>query len=535
MSRQPSSNLLLHLLDTDARRALFPVEVQLRSRKALYEPGTPALYAYFPVDAVIALVSTMADGATTEVALIGREGMVGLASALGTVESPTTAAVVQVAGAAFRVPAAVLRTERLRVPSVRAVLDVYTEAHLIQVSQTAACNRLHSIEARLARWLLAISDRIDGNQFTLPHELIAQMLGVHRPTVSMTLQELRDAGLIAYQHRSIVIANRRGLERVACECYGVLRREFERLLRPPIARVDALPRVVDEHPHRDVELGAALETMREIAGRLLLSGIREQEARDAAEAANRSKDEFLATVSHELRTPLNCILGWCTLLNERRDQSPEHGLAVIQRNAQALLKLVEELLDGARLASNTLAIRPAVLDFPALVHTVVDTVQPAAAAKGVELRLSIADEFAPLSADADRLRQVLLNVITNALKFTDPGGSVDVMVTAAGNTARVCVRDTGRGIAPDVLPHVFERFQRGSESTAGHDGLGLGLTIAQVLIELHGGTIHLASPGEGQGTSCTIELPMGATDDAGRSAPRAAAADVSVKARAGHH
>lgn len=535
MLQQPSSNQLLQLLDTDARRALFPVSVQLRPREALYEPGMPALYAYFPVNAVIALVSTMADGATTEVALIGREGMVGLASALGTVESPTTAAVVQIAGTAFRVPAAVLRNERLRVPSVRAVLDLYTEAHLIQVSQTAACNRLHPIEAWLARWLLAIADRIDADQFTLPHELIAQMLGVHRPTVSMTLQGLRDSGVIAYRHRSIVIADRRALERVACECYGVLRREFERLLRPPIARIDALPRAIEDRPHRDGEPGAALETMREIAGRLLLSSIREQEARDAAEAASQAKDQFLATVSHELRTPLNCILGWCTLLNERRDQAPEHGLAVIQRNAQALLKLVEELLDGARLASNTLSIQPAVVDFPSIVHSVVDTVKPAATAKGVELRLSIADEFAPLFADADRLRQVLLNVLTNALKFTDPGGSVDVSVTAVGNTAHVCVRDTGRGIAPDVLPRVFERFRRGVESTTGHDGLGLGLTIAQVLVELHGGTIQLASPGEGQGTSCTIELPMGATDDADRSAPRAADADVSLRSRAGHH
>jgi signal transduction histidine kinase len=534
VSQPPSSNHLLHLLGSEARSRLFPVSVQLKARDVLYEPGLPALHAYFPVNAVIALVSTMQNGATTEVALIGREGMVGLASVLGTVESPT-AAVVQVAGTALRIPAAVLRNERLRVPAVRAVLDLYTEAHLIQVSQTAACNRLHSIEARLARWLLAIADRIDAGQFTLPHELMAQMLGVHRPTVSMTLQGLRDSGVIAYRRGSIVIVNRRALERVACECYAVLRREFERLLRPLVTGIETLPRAIEGVRHREVEPWAALETMREIAGRLLLSSIREQEARDTAVDANRAKDQFLAMVSHELRTPLNCILGWCMILTERRDQTPEHGLAIIQRNAQALLKLVEELLDAARLTSNTLSVQCSDIDLLTVVRNVVETVKPAAAAKNVMLTLTTPDALAPLYADADRLRQVLLNVITNALKFTDAGGTVDMTVTSVGQLARVCVRDTGRGIAPDVLPHVFERFRQGVDSTAGHRGLGLGLTIAQVLVELHGGTIHLESPGEGQGTSCTIELPMTSAGYRDRAIRAVANASVAEAARTSHH
>jgi signal transduction histidine kinase len=525
VSQQASSNHLLDLLGIDARRALSPVSVQLQAREVLYEPGTPALYAYFPVNAVVALVSLMENGATTEVALIGREGMVGLASVFGTVESPT-AAVVQIAGTALKVPAALLKNQRLRVPSIRAILDLYTEAHLIQVSQTAACNRLHSVEARLARWLLAIADRIAADEFRLPHELMAQMLGVHRPTVSTTLQRLQDIGVIAYRGRSIVIADRVALERMACECYGVLRREFERLLRPPLRATEALPRVIEGTPPGDVHEAAALEAMREIAGRLLLSGIREQEARDAAEAANQAKDQFLAMVSHELRTPLNCILGWCAILAEQRDQATEHGLTVIYRNAQALFKLVEELLDASRLTSNTLSVQPSPVDFPPVVRSVVETVQPAAAAKGVMLRLSVADELAPLFADADRLRQVLLNVITNALKFTDAGGSIDVMVTTHGPRARVCVRDTGRGITPDVLPHVFERFRQGVDSTAGHQGLGLGLSIAKMLVELHGGTIQVASPGAGQGTSCTIELPMTTGDHVDRSVQRTVGTDV---------
>ena len=346
MSGKVPSNDLLRLLDTDSRSAIAPVAVQLRAREVLYEPGLPALYAYFPVDAVISLVSTMENGTSTEVAIVGREGMVGLASVLGTVESPT-AAVVQVAGTALRASIALLKTERLRRPAIRIMLDRYTDAHLIQIAQTAACHRLHSVEARLARWLLAIADRTDGDHFTLTQEFMAQMLGVHRPTVSLTLQGLRTAGVIQYRGRSFSVSDRQGLERIACECYGVMRREFDRLFRSPIAGLDAIPQAISGVSGEGAS-AAALETMREISGRLLLATIREQEARDKAEAANRVKDQCLAMVSHELRTPLNAILGWCTLL-ERREETLEHGLTVIQRNAQALLTLVDELLDTAQI------------------------------------------------------------------------------------------------------------------------------------------------------------------------------------------
>ena len=206
MAPEPPSNHLLQLLDADARLALSPVAVKLGSREVLYEPGTPALYAYFPVSAVISLVSTMENGASSEVALVGREGMVGLAGVLGTVEGGTVA-MVQIAGTALRVPTALLRRGRLRSASVRAVLDLYTEARLIQLAQTAACNRLHSVEGRLARWLLSIADRTDSDHFTLSQEFMAQMLGVHRPTVSLTLHRLREIGAIAYHGRSIRVAD----------------------------------------------------------------------------------------------------------------------------------------------------------------------------------------------------------------------------------------------------------------------------------------------------------------------------------------
>ena len=135
----------------------------------------------------------------------------------------------------------------------------------------------------------------------------------------------------------------------------------------------------------------------------------------------------------------------------------------------------------------------------------------------VDLRLTIAGEIPPLAADADRLRQVLVNILTNSLKFTDNGGSIDVRVCSANGRAQVKVHDTGRGIAPDVLPHVFEQFRQGSPTDAGRQGLGLGLTIARAIVELHGGTIALESPGVGQGTTCTINLPL----EARRREPRA--------------
>jgi signal transduction histidine kinase len=521
VSSEPRSNHLLRLLDADTRAALSPVAVQLRGRDVLGEPGTPALYVYFPVTAVISLVSRMEDGASAEVAVVGREGMVGLAGVLGTVEG-ATAAVVQIGGTALRVSTGVLRNERIRRPTVRAVLDLYTEARLIQVAQTAACNRLHSVEARLARWLLAIADRIDTEHFTLAQEFMAQMLGIHRPTVSVALQGLRDAGVVAYRGRSVTIVDRLGLERIACECYGVLRREFERLLRAPIKHVEALPQLMQSSASRESESATALETMREISGRLLLATIRQQEARDEAEAANRAKDRFLAMVSHELRTPLNAILGWCAILMERRDDTPERGLSVIQRNAQALLKLVEELLDAARLTSENLSVQPLPINLRDVVCSAIDAVKPTADLKGIVLRTTIGDAPIPILADPDRLRQVFLNVLSNALKFTDAGGAIEVCATVNGETARVSVRDTGAGIAPEVLPHVFERFRQGTDATAGQRGLGLGLTISRVLIELHGGTIQVASPGAGQGTTCTIDLPMRPKMTEPRSLPRAA-------------
>jgi signal transduction histidine kinase len=505
------NNRLLQLFDDEGRAQLCSAPtVRLKARDVLEEPGTPALYAYFPLTAVISLISTVKDGASVEVGLIGREGMLGIASILGTVEWATSA-VVQVAGEAVRVPTALLKTVRLSNPSVRQALDLYIEARFVQAAQAVACSRLHPLQSRLARWLLGVHDRVARNEFVISQESIADMLGVHRPTVSIALQRLQDEGAITRRGRAIVVADRPRLEALACECHRVLEEEFDRLLRARSTErsVQALAATVASPSDRmDPAPMATLEAMREIAGRLLLVSIREQEAREQAEEANRAKDQFLAMVSHELRNPLNAILTWCAVLRAEDGVRPRGGLDVIAQSAAAQVRLIEDLLDAARMTSATLTVHPRTIVLSEVVQNAVETIRPAAVQRGVGLRLTIPDGMPAITADADRLRQVLLNVLTNSLKFTDPGGSIDVRVSSANGRATIRVEDTGRGIAPNVLPHVFERFRQGSPTDAGRQGLGLGLSIARAIVELHYGTITLESPGLNQGTTSTIDLPI---------------------------
>jgi signal transduction histidine kinase len=509
MDRDTTGNRVLQLIGDAARAELGAlVTVELRAREVLYEPGMPALHVYFPLTAVVSLVSTMASGESAEVALIGREGLVGLAGILSTLESPTSA-VVQIPGLALRARTVDVKAARARHARVRQALDAYTEACLIQMAQTAACSRLHCLEARLARSLLSIHQRIDGDRFVLSQEALATMLGVHRPTIAVALQRLREQKAITRHGRALVIANAAILERLACECHQVLAREFARLLS--VNGLTSLPgavSVVDSSRDDGTSSAVALEGLREIAGRLLVASIREQEAREQAETAKQTIESFLAMVSHELRTPLNAIIGWCAMLKMDQGSHYERGLEVIERNAHAQLRIVEDLLDAARVTAATLRIKPREVDLVALGEEAVAASRPTAQAKGIAVELAMTDAVPPIVGDPDRLRQVLLNLLTNAVKFTDAGGSVDVTVTSAGGRVQVVVRDTGRGIPPEVLPRVFERFQQGSATETRHHGLGLGLTIARALVELHGGHIDVASAGEHSGTTCTVDLPL---------------------------
>jgi signal transduction histidine kinase len=335
------------------------------------------------------------------------------------------------------------------------------------------------------------------------------MLGVHRPTAAVALQHLQELGAIRRQGRTLIVADASMLEDLACGCHQVVNREFDRLLSVNEIQGSQFSASVTQVA-REAEPGAAaaLEGMREIAGRLLVASIREQEAREEAENARHTIESFLAMVSYELRTPLNAIIGWCAMLRMHKGADSERGLEVIERNANAQLRIVEDLLDAARVTAATLRIKPTQVDFAELCQQAVDAVRPTADAKGVTVHLAMPDTLPAIIGDPDRLRQVLLNLLTNAIKFTDVGGSVDILVRSADQGMQVVVRDTGRGIPSDALPHVFERFQQGAATDTRQHGLGLGLTIARALVELHGGHIEIASAGEHSGTTCTIDLPF---------------------------
>jgi PAS domain S-box-containing protein len=228
------------------------------------------------------------------------------------------------------------------------------------------------------------------------------------------------------------------------------------------------------------------------------------------ETVNRVKEEFLATLSHELRTPLNAILGWARLMRTGRldDHARAHALETIERNAHIQEQLIADILDVSRIVTGKLRIKLQPIDFAPIVRAAVEAVRPAAEAKGVVLRLSVASPGAVMG-DPDRLRQVVWNLLTNAIKFTPRGGTVSVSCVRGGTNAIVQVSDTGEGILPELLPFVFDRFRQGDASaTRPHGGLGLGLSIVRHLIELHGGQVQVWSDGGGRGATFAVQLPI---------------------------
>jgi PAS domain S-box-containing protein len=253
---------------------------------------------------------------------------------------------------------------------------------------------------------------------------------------------------------------------------------------------------------RDVTTQREAEHERE---RLLLSA---RQARDEAERQSRLKDEFLATVSHELRTPMNMVLGWVEiLLSGKPIRSTRDALAVIQRNAQLQAKLIDDLLDMNRLMTGNVRLDVAPFDIGTVLHSTVQGLRPAAEARRVEVMTATHRE-SDVIGDSRRIQQVLWNLVHNAIKFSSPGGRVVVRLEQEDNRVRVIVEDQGRGISANFLPHVFERFrQEDASSCREAAGLGLGLSIAKHLVELHGGTINASSDGLDRGATFTVELP----------------------------
>jgi PAS domain S-box-containing protein len=237
----------------------------------------------------------------------------------------------------------------------------------------------------------------------------------------------------------------------------------------------------------------------------------ERAARHEAEKANRLKDEFLATLSHELRTPLNAIVGWATILRTKPGDLDlaQRAVSVIERNARSQKQLIEDILDVSRVVTGKLRLVLGPVDVCGVIDGALESVRPSAQAKQIALEVACPPGLGTVEGDADRVHQVLWNLLSNAVKFTPAGGRVTVRGRRDEGYIELEVADTGAGIAEEFLPHMFERFrQADSSSTRRHGGLGLGLAIVRHLVELHGGTVHAASPGPGQGSTFTVRLPI---------------------------
>lgn len=237
----------------------------------------------------------------------------------------------------------------------------------------------------------------------------------------------------------------------------------------------------------------------------------ERKARAASEAANRIKDEFLAVLSHELRTPLNPILGWAKLLRSGNLDQKKTDLALetIERNAKLQAQLIEDLLDISRILQGKLRLNANGVNLSAIIAAAIETVRLSAEAKSIQIQSIIAPNIGQVFGDSNRLQQVVWNLLSNAVKFSRPEGRVEVHLEHLGTHAQIRVSDTGKGISPDFLPHVFESFRQADGTTTRmFGGLGLGLSIARYLVELHGGTIQAQSAGEGQGATFTVRFPL---------------------------
>ncbi|HEV8615767.1 MAG TPA: ATP-binding protein [Methylomirabilota bacterium] len=238
---------------------------------------------------------------------------------------------------------------------------------------------------------------------------------------------------------------------------------------------------------------------------------RQQAARAEAEAANTMKDEFLATLSHELRTPLNAVLGWTRMLRSGQlsEEAAARALEVIERNGNAQVQLIEDLLDVSRIITGKLRLDVRRVEPAGIVEAAVDAVRPAAEAKDIRLQSILDPRAGPVSADPDRLQQIVWNLLSNAIKFTPRGGRMQIRLQRVNSQVEIVVTDTGHGIAADVLPHIFERFrQADSSSQRAYGGLGIGLALVKHLVELQGGSVAAASPGAGQGATFTVSLPL---------------------------
>ncbi len=273
--------------------------------------------------------------------------------------------------------------------------------------------------------------------------------------------------------------------------------------------VEFVSNVYEEDGHQVIQCNIRDITDRkraeEVHRRLLES------AHAEADTANVIKDEFMTTLSHELRTPLTSILGWSNMLIDGNldEAASKHALEIIVRNARAQKRLIDDLLDISRIIAGKLRLNVRPVELAPMIEAVVDGVRPAADARSIYLQTALDSHISPISGDPDRLQQIFWNLLTNAIKFTPTGGHVQVRLERIASHVEITINDTGQGIDPELLPHVFDRFRQSDVSSSRrHGGLGLGLAIVRQLVELHGGTVTAESPGAGEGTTFKVILPL---------------------------
>jgi signal transduction histidine kinase len=301
----------------------------------------------------------------------------------------------------------------------------------------------------------------------------------------------------ASEHLPIVILSGLNDETTAIECVNAGAQDY------------LIKGEVDSHLLiRSLRYAVARGVLEKERSQLLAS---ERAARAQAEAANRAKDEFLAMVSHELRTPLSAMLGWSRMLTTGKldPETVSRGIEAIERNARAQTQLIGDLLDISRITTGKLQLNVRPLRLDSVITNTIDAMRPTAQAKQILLNANLDTNGGHISGDPDRLQQIIWNLLSNAIKFTPAGGRVEINLERVGTHIQITVADTGQGINAEFLPHVFERFrQADSSTTRKFGGLGLGLSIVRHLVELHGGTVQVDSPGEGQGATFTVRFPL---------------------------
>ncbi len=342
----------------------------------------------------------------------------------------------------------------------------------------------------------------------LREELIGQPIEMLFPE---RLHELLGADEVLDVHESRSAANRIAVGSHA-EFFGIdnQKREF------PIEIIQ-----------RQIETGEEVLTMsliRDITERKRIEQersalfVREQEARRMAEEANRIKDDFLTMVSHEMRAPLTAILGWTQLLRSETidPTTAEHALVTIERNVKSQAHLIGDLLDASRIATGKMRLEKRPIEMISLIESSVDAMRPAVEAKQLRLQMILEPWVGPFIGDPERIKQVIWNLLSNSVKFTNPGGLIEVRLERLENKALLIVSDTGAGIDPEFLPHIFDRFRQADSSiNRSQGGLGLGLAIVKHIVEAHGGAIYAYSSGPGRGADFMVTLPLAAPSDSG--------------------